>query len=383
MKRILSAIICLTTGFFPVSRIPSVDSKVPDTILEQKNTVITIYINDKDGRHIFSGTGFVVDSDGVIATNCLVIAKWLEKVENTFDVELQGGVHLPIEELISSKCENYLALFKVDAKGLPAVKLATDYIPKQGENIVVIRGPSESGFAVLDGVVKSVREKDKFFHISIPVTPDLNGSPVFNIKGEVIGAVVFLKKKEKISNYSVFLKDIKQLARYKKAKTEDLAKSFTPEKEKNRKPVTAEDYFSRGCAFDKSNMYREAIEAYEQSLRIKPDFIEAYVNLGVDYYRFGKYEAAIDMYKRAVQIKPDCLSAYSKLGTVYLTNGAYPLAVEMFRKAVDIDPNNAVMRFNLGLAYFLNGKRASAYQEYMILKDIDKNHADRLMDIIY
>lgn len=383
MKRIFFATILLTIGFSLILNIPPVDSKVPDTILEQKKTIVTIYINDKDGKHIFSGSGFIIDQNGIIATNCLVIAKWLEKVENTFDVELQGGVHLPIEELISSKCKNNLALFKVDAKGLPAVKLAADYIPKQGENIVVIRGPSESGSPFLDGIVKSVRKKDKLFHISIPVTPDLSGSPVFNIKGEVIGAAVLLKKKRGNSNYAVLLKDIKQLARYRKPKTEDLAKSFTPEKEENKKPVTAEDYFSLGCAFDKANMYREAIEAYEQSLRIKPDFVEAYVNLGVDYYRFGKYEAAIDMYKRAIQIKPDCLSAYNKLGTAYLTNGAYLLAVETFRKAVDIDPNNAVTRFNLGLAYFLNGERAAAYQEYIILKDIDKNHADSLIDLIY
>lgn len=383
MKRNLFATICLITGFFLVSIIPSVDSKVPNTILEQKNAVVTIHINDKAGRHIFSGTGFLVNPDGVIATNCLVIAKWLEKVENIFDVELQGGVHLPIEELISSKCENNLALFKVDAKGLTAVKFVTNYMPKQGENIVVIRGPSESGFAVLDGIVKSVREKDKTFLTSIPVIPDMNGSPVFNMKGEVIGVVVFLNKKGKISNYSVSLMGTKQFVRYKKPKTEDPAKFFTPEKENSKEPVTAEDYFSRGCAFDKSNMYREAIEAYEESLRIKPDFTEAYVNLGVDYYRSGKYEAAIKMYKQAIQIKPDCLSAYSKLGTVYLTNGSYPLAVETFRKAVNIDPNNAIMRFNLGLAYFLNGERTSAYQEYMILKDIDKIHADTLMDLLY
>jgi S1-C subfamily serine protease len=316
-----------------------VDAKVPDIVLKQKNTVVTIYVDDKNGKRIASGSGFIVDQNGVIATNCNIIVKWFEEVGNTLNAEIEGGVHFPIEDLISSKCENNLALFKIEATGLPSVKLAADYKLMQGESIFVIGNQSGFETTISDGSIRSIRGKDKLIQISIPVTPERSGSPVFNIKGEAIGAVTFLPKKGKDLNFAVPLKNIaKQLDRYRKLK--------------------------------------------KQSVKIKPDFAEAYVNLGATYYKLGRYANAIDAYKRAVQIKPSS-SVYNKLGAIYIIKGKYSIARDTFKKATDIDPNDAVAHYNLGVAYFLNGETNAAFREYIILKDLDKERAESLVDLIY
>jgi S1-C subfamily serine protease len=53
-----------------------------------------------------------------------------------------------------------LAIFSVEGKGLPTVKLAKNYRPKQGEDVVVIGSPLGLETTVSDGIVSSVREKE-------------------------------------------------------------------------------------------------------------------------------------------------------------------------------------------------------------------------------
>ena len=52
-------------------------------------------------------------------------------------------------------------------------------------------------------------------------------------------------------------------------------------------------------------MYREAIEAHKQAIRIKPDYAEAHDNLGNAYDKLGIYREAIEAFKQAIKIKPD------------------------------------------------------------------------------
>src|SRR3972149_6231253 len=98
-------------------------AKVPDIVLNQKKAVVTIYINDKEGKQISTGTGFIIDQNGIIATNYHVIEKWLEVLESTLLVKMENGAYFPVENLVSSDKDNDIALFKVEGKELPTVKI--------------------------------------------------------------------------------------------------------------------------------------------------------------------------------------------------------------------------------------------------------------------
>ena len=52
-------------------------AEVPDIVLNQRNTIVTIHVHDEDGKIVISGGGFIVDQEGIIATNCNVIVNWL------------------------------------------------------------------------------------------------------------------------------------------------------------------------------------------------------------------------------------------------------------------------------------------------------------------
>jgi Tfp pilus assembly protein PilF len=373
----LTAISIYLIGLCLALRAAGADARVPDSIVRQKNAVVTVHVDDKNGKHVFSGSGFILDKDGAIVTNCRVVAKWFAKAENRIRIETEGGTQYPFADLLSPRCENDLILIKAEAEGLPAVRVNTDYKPKPGEKIVIVRNTG-SGAAISEGTVRNILKKDKLIQTSIPVTQQSSGSPLFNVKGEVIGASVFMKQ----NNTAVLLKDLMlHLEKYNKRKA--LA-AHVPKSTKLpvHEKTDTNDYFALACSYENSSRYHEAIEAYKQSLQMNPDQLEAYLNLGVLYYKVGKYNDAIEILKQALAVNPYVLPAYNKLGTAYIIRGAYAMAIDTFRKAAEIDPNDPTAHFNLGIAYFLSGDKSSAFEEYVALKDLDKERADILRDII-
>jgi len=107
---------------------------IPEIVLNQKKSVVTIYINDKDGKQIGTGTGFIIDSNGIIATNYHVMSMYL-KDDNALHIRMENGAYFFLSELINFDEENDVAIFKVDGKELPMVKFTKNYKPKQGESI--------------------------------------------------------------------------------------------------------------------------------------------------------------------------------------------------------------------------------------------------------
>lgn len=359
-------------------------AEVPDIVLNQRNTIVTIHVHDEDGKIVISGGGFIVDQDGIIATNCNVIVNWLKKLPNTLVAETVEGLILPIDGLISSKCINNLALIKVKTQGLlPAVSIAKNYKPNKGNVIFVVGSPSESDTVASDGTIKNVLRKN-LVQISIPVLSEESGSPVFSRDGKAIAALTFLPKRSKKRHFAVPLDNIvKQLDQYKNPKYELVKKVSPGIPPPSKKPADARDYFLQGCSYYELEMYNEAIKFYKEAIKLNPDFTEAFVDLGITYYKLGEYSNAIEVYKKAVRLNPHSSSIYNKLGSAYIIHGSYSKALDSFKKAVEIDPKNPVPHYNLGIAYYLNGKRDTAFKEYTILKELDMDRAKSLLNLIY
>jgi len=58
---------------------------------------------------------------------------------------------------------------------------------------------------------------------------------------------------------------------------------------------------------------QDAINHYQQALRIKPDFAEALFNLGLAWEQIGAVQEAIRDYEQALRIKPDLTEARTAL----------------------------------------------------------------------
>jgi len=203
-------------------------AKVPEIVLNQKKAVVTIYVNDKDGKQIVTGSGFIVDPDGIIATNYHIAKRWIDNAGAVIFFKMENEAFLfldpeaVLDNVVSHDKDNDIAILRVAGKGFPAVKLATDYKPNQGEEIFVIGSPMGLETTVSNGIISSLREKAELIQITAPVSPGSSGSPVFDSKGEVIGVATFLIEGGQNLNFAIPIKHVKNLI--EKAKKGELKK---------------------------------------------------------------------------------------------------------------------------------------------------------------
>jgi Flp pilus assembly protein TadD len=104
-------------------------------------------------------------------------------------------------------------------------------------------------------------------------------------------------------------------------------------------PVFAEAHNNLGVALVQSGRIGDAIEHYEQALRLKPDFAEAHNNLGVALVQSGRIGDAIEHYEQALRLKPDFAEAHCNLGITLGQTGRIPEAIEHLEQALRIKPN--------------------------------------------
>jgi serine protease Do len=133
------------------------------------------------------GSGFIIDPNGVVLTNAHV-------VEGADEVR----VKLPDKREFKGKVAGIdhmtdVAVVKIDAKGLPAVKIGDPSKTRVGEWVLAIGSPFGFENTVTAGIVsatsRSLPEGSyvPFIQTDAAVNPGNSGGPLFNLRGEVIG----------------------------------------------------------------------------------------------------------------------------------------------------------------------------------------------------
>jgi serine protease Do len=133
------------------------------------------------------GSGFIVDPNGIVLTNAHVVDGADEvRVRLTDRREFKGKV------LGTDKATD-IAVVKIDATGLPAVKIGDPRSVKVGEWVLAIGSPFGFENTVTAGIVSGTSRSlpdgtyVPFIQTDAAVNPGNSGGPLFNLKGEVIG----------------------------------------------------------------------------------------------------------------------------------------------------------------------------------------------------
>jgi tetratricopeptide (TPR) repeat protein len=80
------------------------------------------------------------------------------------------------------------------------------------------------------------------------------------------------------------------------------------------------------------------------------EHVAARIYLGQALEQQGQLEEAVQWYQDALRLKPDHPDALVHLGSARVAQGALSEAVPLFREALRVDPNSATAHFNLALA---------------------------------
>ncbi|MGO9244079.1 MAG: tetratricopeptide repeat protein [Verrucomicrobiia bacterium] len=126
----------------------------------------------------------------------------------------------------------------------------------------------------------------------------------------------------------------------------------------------AEAHNNWGITLQGLGQVQEAMEQYEQALRISPDYASAHNNLGAALMKQGKVQEAISHYDQALRLKPDDAEAHNNLGAALRRRGMVQEAIGHYEQAVRLKPDFAEAQFNWGVALEQLGRTPEAIQHY-------------------
>ena len=131
------------------------------------------------------GSGFILTTDGYIMTNAHVVDGADEVlVTLTDDREFKARI-------VGTDKRTDVAVVKIDATGLPAVKVGDVGRLKVGEWVMAIGSPFGLKNTVTAGIV-SAKARDTgdylpFIQTDVAINPGNSGGPLINMRGEVVG----------------------------------------------------------------------------------------------------------------------------------------------------------------------------------------------------
>jgi tetratricopeptide (TPR) repeat protein len=81
----------------------------------------------------------------------------------------------------------------------------------------------------------------------------------------------------------------------------------------------------------------DAIAAYQQAIRLKPDDFSAWFGLANAYLQSDRTDDAIAADKQLIKLQPDCADAWKCLGLAYKLSGRNDDAQAAFQRARELN----------------------------------------------
>lgn len=145
--------------------------------------VVSIKTQDKYGKDIGLGSGFVITKNGFIATNYHV-------VESAYQAEVKIGEDSYREVyLVRAIPQRDLAILKINADGLVPLVIGSSNGLVSGQIVVALGNPLGLEKTVSSGIVSSIRSNKelRLIQMTVPVSMGSSGGPVFDEYGQVVG----------------------------------------------------------------------------------------------------------------------------------------------------------------------------------------------------
>ena len=134
-----------------------------------------------------AGSGFIVSSDGYILTNAHVVKGAEEVVVKLIDKRKFTA------KVVGTDNRTDVAVIKIAATNLPAVKLGDPTKLRVGEAVAAIGSPFGFENSVTAGIVSAkgralpAESYVPYIQTDVPINPGNSGGPLFNMRGEVVG----------------------------------------------------------------------------------------------------------------------------------------------------------------------------------------------------
>lgn len=171
-----------------------------EIVPEIEKSLVAVETTNSLGARL-QGSGVVITADGLVATLAELVP-----AGNNFSFSVEGKT--PEYQILKRDSEKNLALIKLEKENLAPVKFAETGSLRFGQRVFFLANiASKSGYDKLvnEGIIKNYNED--IIQTNIQEEESVKGSPLFNIKGGLVGLIL---SNGKGSLEAVSIKEIKE-----------------------------------------------------------------------------------------------------------------------------------------------------------------------------
>jgi tetratricopeptide (TPR) repeat protein len=357
------------------SRSASAQESLPELIRRVKPSVVSVITYDAKNNVSVTGSGFFI-RPGQVVTNLHVIEGAHHAEIRTFDGK---GKTFPVAGILDVDLEGDLAILSINMPPERARSLSiSNVVPEEGERIFVIGNPLRMEGSIADGIVSAVREVPnlaRIIQITAPISHGNSGSPLFNMRGEVVGVVTMVVTNGQNINLALSASRLAALEPEKLLSFEALAAKLRGSPQAD---AISERWYLNGLNSLWLGNYENALGYFEIAVDKNPGRAEAWIQVGYCKVKQGKNRDAIRAFQQAIRLRPTSVDAYNKLGDAYFYSGSFNEAIEAYKQAARLNPRQPEAYYNLGMSYLEIGDRAQAIAQSHILEPLDAKLYDKL-----
>ncbi|MFH1651265.1 MAG: trypsin-like peptidase domain-containing protein [Chloroflexota bacterium] len=180
------------TATITLPSIADVVARIKPSVVAITTEVVTLDFFNRPFTQQGAGSGWIIDSDGIIVTNNHVV-----EGARTITVALDDGRTFNADpKNVFTDALNDIAILQIDAQNLPAVSVSTSKSHRVGDWVVVIGNSLGLGISAKEGIISRVsvdipvtqaQTLYDLIETSAAVNPGNSGGPLVDLAGEVIG----------------------------------------------------------------------------------------------------------------------------------------------------------------------------------------------------
>ena len=129
-------------------------------------------------------------------------------------------------------------------------------------------------------------------------------------------------------------------------------------------PNFAQAFNNRGAIFNDRGIFDRAIQDYDQAIRLNPNYALAIYNRANAYKGKGEFDRAIQDYDQSIRMNPNYAPAFNNRGNAYYGKGEFDRAIQDYDQAIRMNLNYTAAYDNRGLAYKHKGDSDRAIKDF-------------------
>lgn len=126
----------------------------------------------------------------------------------------------------------------------------------------------------------------------------------------------------------------------------------------------------------KTSVVDRTIQYYKTVIEQDPDNVDAYNNLGYTYFSIGKIDEALKYYHGALRLNSNYSNAYFNIGEAYFSKGMIDKSIEYYRSFLYYRPDYADAHYNIGVAYNSKSLFDEAIKHFQNALNLNLDSAD-------